>query len=123
MSFSAYLNVGGHRFRIEPLASEWERYEVVALSQTSPMQAAAVILGRCLPELDLGKDWILTRGNPVLFAPKVGDALLGRGINPAEILAAGTELLQQHAHSLLPSDDELAEVRGNETPPPVVPTA
>jgi hypothetical protein len=112
------IDIGGRVFVVKLLASTYERWSLVGLTQTDAPNAAAVALGRCLPELGL-----TYRGSPQDFGPKAGDALLERGCNYAEILMAGIELITAMQESLVPTAEEVDQTRGNSLPLTVKQTA
>lgn len=117
------LELGSTPYRVELISSSFERTALIAMVSQNPAMVAACALGRCLPDLGLQQHWHQCHGSITKYGAMVGDALLARGHNAAEIIEGGMAVVQAHRSLLVPTDAQIEVARGNSTAPPDVPTA
>lgn len=109
------MKIGETSYIVELPKSFTVRHEIATAARDSSMQrAAGAALGLCVKGLRL-RDHVY-KGNAGQYGAEVLDALVERGMDVAELMDAGVELVGRIIDTL-PRRKEIQAVEGNSEPP------
>lgn len=117
------VQLGARSFDLVKPRSYTLRSEVLAAATENPTRALAAALGVCCPRAlkmlaDQGKrvDYEASKCNALRFGGEVLDAFEAAGVEPSQVIEAGSVAFQMLAEALI-GEREVKAAEGNSEPP------